>query len=94
MKKYVITKLANSDLAEIRDYIAAENKEAAKRVLNEIRKAIRMIVQNPEIGHKREELSQEAKFLLIRSYLIAYLPKSPIIILRVLHGARDISSLL
>lgn len=50
----------------------------------------------PEMGHVREDLAQASlRFWPVYSYLIVYLPESrPLQILRVLHGARDVRSLL
>jgi toxin ParE1/3/4 len=94
VKKYVITELAATDLLEIRDYIAEDNKTAAKKVLSEFKEATQKIARNPQIGHVREELSKEARLWPVRSYLIVYLPEDPVIIIRVLHGARELTDLL
>ena len=93
-KRYILTELAASDLIEIKDFIAQDNINASRKVLSEIREAMRIIASNPNIGHSREELSNEAKFWLVRSYLIVYLPNDPVTIVRVLHGARDFDQLL
>lgn len=94
MKKYVITELAAADLLDIRDYIAEDNKAAAKKVLSELKEAMQRIAHNPQIGHIREELSKEVRLWPVRSYLIAYLPDDPVVIIRVLHGARELTDLL
>jgi len=93
VKKYVITELAASDLFEIRDYIAEDNRTAAKKVLAELKEAMQKIARNPRIGHVREELSGEARLWSVRSYLIVYLPEDPVVIIRVLHGARELTLL-
>jgi len=41
---------AKLDIAEIHDYIAQENPQAAKRVILLIRKAAESLPQNPQIG--------------------------------------------
>lgn len=48
------------------------------------------------IGHLREDLAdQEHRFFLVYSYLIVYLATGkPIQIVRVLHAARDVQSVL
>ena len=94
MKKYVITELAAADLLDIRDYIAEDNKTAAKKVLSELKEAMQKIARNPQIGHIREELSSESRLWPVRSYLIVYLLQDPVVIIRVLHGARELTDLL
>ena len=44
------TPRARSDLAEIHDYIAQENSQAARRVIQIIRKAEEALPQNPLVG--------------------------------------------
>lgn len=48
------------------------------------------------MGHLREDLTRRPfRFWPVYSYLIVYRPETrPIQILRVLHGARDVKSLL
>jgi toxin ParE1/3/4 len=55
--------------------------------------ACQRIAENPRIGHKREDLSQDAVlFWSVGSYLIIYAPeKKPLGIVRVLHAARDVA---
>ena len=44
------TPRAKSDLAEIHDYIAQENPQAARRVIHIIRNAAEALPQNPQVG--------------------------------------------
>jgi len=54
------------------------------------------LAQNPGMGHWREELTDKRhRFLMVYSYLIVYrYETTPLQIVRVLHAARDIQSLL
>ena len=65
-------------------------------MLRELRGAFRFLAANPEAGHRREDLTDApVKFWSVFSYLIIYDPaKRPIEILKVVHAARDIPSLL
>jgi toxin ParE1/3/4 len=51
MPRYVLSPQARDDLLELRDYIAQDNPAAARRVLNELREAMRRLAQMPELGH-------------------------------------------
>jgi toxin ParE1/3/4 len=96
MPRYVLSPQARDDLSDLRDYIAQDDPAAARRVLNEVREAMRRLAQMPELGHVREDLADEAlRFWPVRSYLIIYRPETkPVQIVRVLSGYRDISQLL
>ena len=91
-----LTPSAERDLGQIWQYIAQDSEQAANRVLSAIEKALWRIVETPGIGHLREDLSScRSRFVLVHSYLIVYrLETTPLLILRVLHAARDVQSLL
>src|SRR5713226_2816844 len=96
MKRYVLTPSATRDVNEIWDYIADDNIEAADRVLDALENAMVKLAKNPGIGHWREELADKRhRFLLVYSYLIIYRHETkPLQIIRVLHAARDVQSIL
>jgi antitoxin ParD1/3/4/toxin ParE1/3/4 len=96
MTSFVLTPLARKDLEEIWDYLAAENRNAAERVLNEIEAAIGKLAQMPGLGHLREDLADRRhRFFLVYSYLIVYRSGTqPLEIIRILHASRDVRDLL
>jgi len=96
MKPFVLTPRAEQDVSDIWDYIADDNIEAADRVLDALENAMVKLAKNPGIGHWREELTDKRhRFFLIYSYLIIYRPETkPLQVIRVLHAARDIQSVL
>ena len=96
MKRYILTPRAKRDVNEIWDYIANDNIEAADRVLDALESAMVKLAKNPGIGHWREELADKShRFWLVYSYLIVYRHEAkPLQIVRVLHAARDVQSLL
>jgi len=59
-------------------------------------KAMISLAKNPSIGHWREELTDKRhRFFLVYSYLIVYRHETkPLQIIRVLHAARDVQSIL
>ncbi|MEJ1931694.1 type II toxin-antitoxin system RelE/ParE family toxin [Nostoc sp. NIES-2111] len=96
MKRYVLTPRAKRDVNEIWDSIASENIEAAHRVLDAMEAAMVQLAKNPGIGHWREKLADKShRFWLVYSYLIVYRHEVMALqIVRVLHAARDVQSLL
>ncbi len=68
----------------------------AQSTLKKIKEAIEFLSRAPGAGHLREDLTDRPiKFWPVFSYLIIYDPATrPVEILRVVHGNRDIASLL
>src|SRR5271165_4098753 len=93
---FVVTPLAARDLDDIWNYLADDSLETADRVLLALEKAMNKLAKRPGIGHFREDLADRRhRFFLIYSYLIVYRPQTePLQIVRVLHAARDVQSLL
>jgi plasmid stabilization system protein ParE len=96
MKPFILTPRAAQDLGDIWEYIADDNIEAADRVLAALEKAMHKLAGNPGIGHMREELADRRhRFFQVYSYLIVYRSETkPLQVLRVLHAARDVQSIL
>lgn len=96
MARYVLTDPAKQDIRDIVDYIRRRNPDAAKKVRTELREAMRRLAEFPYMGHLREDLTGEPlRFWAVYSYLIAYRPDtSPLQVIRVVHGARDVEKLL
>ena len=91
MSGFVLHPDALTDLTEIWEYIAADNLDAADRVLDEIHEAIRTLVPFPQLGHIRSDLSSRPlRFHPVGNFLIAYAPdERPLLVLAVLHGRRN-----
>lgn len=99
LRSVSLTAAAEQDIREIAEYIALDSPRSAERFEVEFAAATNRIRGFPKIGHRRPELS--SSFLLarvssrFRHYLIVYrlLDKDTCgQVVRVLHGARDISS--
>lgn len=87
------TEEAHRWLRDIYDYIAADNPEAARRVVSGIYEKAQLLGRFPEIGHRHHtDAEGEIRILLYGHYRIAYLLRSSssIDILGVFHGALDI----
>jgi toxin ParE1/3/4 len=82
---------ARIDLDEIWEYIAADNLDAADRVIDEILSAIHALVRSPGIGYRRTDLTaRPLRFIVVRQYLIAYVPdQKPLWVVAVMHGRRN-----
>jgi len=93
---FVVSPLAARDLDDIWNYLADDNLEATDRVLLGLEKAMNKLAKRPGVGHLREDLADRRhRFFLVYSYLIAYRQETkPLQIIRVMHAARDIQTLL
>ena len=91
MSRYVLTRRAKVDVQQIWNWIAGRDIDAADKVKDELRKAMRLLAQRPGIGHVRQDVSDPRyRFWGVYSYIIAYFPDTkPLQVVRVVHGARD-----
>lgn len=86
---------AESDLFEIALRIAEENAGRAVSFADDLRERCEKLAAYPGIGRKRTELHPELRSLAHGNYVIFYTEiASGVRIERILHGARDIPSLL
>ena len=101
MNRRIVTQdEAAQDRDDIADYIAEDSPGASVRFLKAVRKALKQIAAMPGIGSLRD-FNNPALFGLrvvlvpgFRNYGIYYLTTSDaVIILRVLHGARDLDAI-
>ena len=88
-----ITSKAFSDLEIIADFIAKDNKTAAKELIQNFHENFNLICEHPKIGRTLKNfIDKKIRFLTVRKhYLIIYkqIDKS-IVILRVLGSYQDI----
>ena len=88
------TEPAILDLESIRDYIARDAEYYATQFVKKIIEAIENLRKFPMIGRLVPEAEQEKniKELLFHNYRIIYrIEEERILILSVIHGARDLS---
>ena len=99
MNAYLLTANAQDDLFDIWSYIAEHNRPAADRVEELILAACEFLASTPLAGHVRRDLTEApVRFWLVKpflKYLVVYSPETkPLQVIRILHGARDISKIL
>ena len=96
MPGYVLSPEALQDLQGIWDFIAADNPNAANRVVDELFQAFQQLAERPGQGHTRRDLTQrDVRFWPVRSYLVVYREHmEPLEVVGILHGARDIPSII
>ena len=94
---YELSAAGRLDLLQTWNHLAEHASiEVADQVLADIESAIHGIAKVPAKGHRRTDLTdRDILFFRVHSYLIVYRPdKRPLNVLRVLHSARDVKSLL
>lgn len=80
-------------LADIFEYIAADNPDAAGRTVHGIYERAQVLANFPEIGQRYLASPRNVRTLLYGHYRIAYLVKDDgnVDVLGVFHGALDIT---
>jgi len=99
VSSYRFTPQAVADLFDIWSFIAQDKPAAADRVEEAVLRACDFLADSPMAGRVRKELtSRPVRFWVVQpysNYLIVYDPeKKPLQVIRILHNARDLVSLL
>lgn len=93
-KKVRVSPLAEADLIEIALHISSQNISAADKFLEAVNHKFHLIGHHPELGRLRPELRSNVRSLPIMGYVVFYDTGSvDILVVRILHGHRDIESL-
>jgi len=95
VRRFVFAPEAERDLDQIETFLVERAGSAVARgVLRKIVQGFRFLAAHPLAGHVREDLLRpSARLWPVYSYVIIYEPSTPIKILRVIHGARDVTKL-
>lgn len=96
MSNHFLSAMAVQDLDEIVSYLIEKSPGIAFTFLDSLEKTIEMLANHPMMGHKREEITEHPiRFWTFKwHYLISYKSSTPIEIVRILSGCRDIAKLL
>jgi toxin ParE1/3/4 len=91
-----ISHRAEDELRAIWRYIAADNPDAADRLLLRIDAKLQMLRAFPVIGPARDEVRPGCRMLVEGSYLLLYeydAPNDAIEVVAIVDGRRDLSDL-
>ncbi len=89
--RLAFTPLAEHDLEAIADYIAADNPKRALSFVRELRAQCQRITLNPSGYRLRSELGDGIRSCAHGHYVIFFESEpDAVVIVRILHGARDI----
>ena len=96
MKPYRLSKAAEIDLVAIAEFIAIDSSVAAINVVERIERAFSFLGDNPGVDRLRDDVSDESvRSWIVDSYVIVYRErKGRIEVVRILHGARDIGTIM
>ena len=95
MAKVRTTPLAEADLEDIWLTIALDDGAAADRLLRRIADKLERLATFPEMGAPRPDIAPSARLLVEGSYLVLYeIEPGGVVIVRVVHGARDLGNIL
>lgn len=93
-----INPVAANDLKEIKEYISLDNPEAASEIVREIILKIESLIDFPEMGSlitQKINLKSKYRYVICGQFQIFYVHEKGVIsIQRILHGKRDIMTLL
>jgi toxin ParE1/3/4 len=84
---------ASADVSEIWEFIARDDMQRADAFVDRLDEKFRVLAAQPLMGRERKELGKGIRSLAMAPYVIFYeaLPDG-VIIVRVLHGARDVEA--
>jgi toxin ParE1/3/4 len=88
------TARAEQDLEEIWFYVALDDVAAADALLDDFDNSCLLLATQPKMGRAREELANELRSFPVGRYVFFYRPLADgVEIVRVLHGARDVTAI-
>lgn len=92
---YILHPDVFTEIANIWEFIAEDNPDAADRMQERFYDTIRALVPYPHQGHWRTDLAPKTiRFQTVGSYLIAYVPdEKPLLVLAIIHGSRSVQTI-
>jgi len=93
-RKLVLTEIARNDLSEIYDFIATDSPKNAASFISDLTKQIAWIAESDFPGAPRDHVAAGLRAFVYRRRCIYFrLEADTVLILRVVHGARDVDAL-
>lgn len=95
-QNFVVTPEAKASLRDILSDLAEDSPEAAHRLRLRLYEGFQLLGRSPGIGHFHEELlNRQFRFRNFYPFVVVYAwETSPIQIVSVVHGARDLATIL
>lgn len=94
MSRLPLSRLAQSDLAEIAEYVGADKPRAAERLLQRLLDQCRRVCEHPLRCPPFEDLRPGLRRAVCKPYLVFFVvDQNGVRIERIIHGARDLASL-
>ncbi len=96
MSNFVLSPDADEDVFQIWAYLFRRaGLEIANRIESELYDKFEALAKMPSQGHRRPDLTQApVLFFALYQYLIVYRAKTPLEIVRVIHGRRNVERIL
>jgi toxin ParE1/3/4 len=93
--RYCETRLAKQDLLDAIRFIARDDADAAAHFYHDVQERYRQLADHNGMGRKRPDLAPHVRSFPSADYIILYRTvRADVVILRFLHGARDLHALL
>lgn len=93
MPQVLLTSEAEESRIEIWLHVARDSPEAADRLLERVDEKCRLYATQPEMGSPRPDLGPQVRCFPVGNHVVVYRPiPDGIVVLLVIHGARDIPS--
>lgn len=94
MKRFHLSPLAKTDLADIRHHIRQDKPSAAERQIASFFKTFQTLARNAELGQRSPEFGPDIRTFSVGAYVIFYRPFTKgVEIVRVVSGYRDLDAL-
>ncbi|MCU0935947.1 MAG: type II toxin-antitoxin system RelE/ParE family toxin [Gammaproteobacteria bacterium] len=89
------TARAEDDLVDLWLYVAQDDTQAADRLLEALDRRCILLAEHPHLGRARPDIAPDLHYFPVGNYLILYrLLPDGIEVVRVVHGARRLDSLM
>ena len=92
--RYSLRLPPNNHFKKFMTSIAEDNPGKAKEFIQHLKKQYGVLAENPRMGRARPELQETLRSFPGSPYLIFYKPlKESLLIVNIIHGARDVEAL-
>ena len=89
--KVIVSARAERDVIEILDGLARDNAAAATDLNAQFNQRLTQLTRLPRMGRLRSDIDDGLRGLLVRPYVLFYrIENDDILVVRVLHGSRDL----